>query len=151
MSQSDLESIRDYIEKHPLAVLSTIDENETSWGAAVYVIASIEKSPALYILSKSSAQKYKNMLKRPSVALTFVDEGEQSTLQISGVAKEVKKSEERQPIIDLFLNMTSNRINGWAPLVKIESGTVIVMKISPSYIQLSDFKGHTPNKINLNL
>lgn len=140
MNTNNYSVIRAYVDKNPIATLSTLSEDGMPHGAAVYVCAD-ENQPTLYFLTKEETHKLENLRSNPKVGITIVNPSENSTLQAGGTAFEVSEAN----TIDSVMNKISrkhNYANDWLPpIAKIRAGAYTVVGIRLSNARLAHFRG----------
>jgi len=145
---NDRHEITSYIKHHPVAILGTVDTHGAPHGAAVYVYAS--SLQAVYIVTKTDTQKFKNILGNPHVSITIADPAENSSLQITGKAHVVKN--EPNVIEMVMQNMTKIYTTSpeWLPpIVKLRAGAYQVVSIEVNYARLSEYKGKQPGSTHI--
>lgn len=129
--------IMEYIERNPAAVLSTTSEDGPH-GAVVYLIPASHGT--LCFVTKSQTKKYQNIVDHGSVSLTFFNERESTTLQITGNAYVADNSHGLKEIVMEKMTRSHAMVSSWLPPVtKIESGEYAVIGIEIKYARLSDF------------
>lgn len=140
MSTDNYSVIQAYIDKNPIAIFSTLGEDGTPHGAAVYVCAD-EYHSIIYFLTKQETLKFKNLRTNSKVGLTIVNPSENSTLQAGGTAFEVNDVH----VIDTVMDKISRKhdyANDWLPpIAKIRAGAYVVIGIKLSNARLARFKG----------
>jgi general stress protein 26 len=135
----DYARIMGYIDRNPAAVLSTVNDDGTPHGAAVYVIRLSHQT--LCLVTKTETLKYHNLTQRATVALTFYNELETSTLQIIGNAY---RSESDQMVEFTLTKLTKAHAiqTGWVPPVtKVQAGEYAVIGIDILHARLSEYQG----------
>lgn len=76
--------IMDYIDLHPDAVVSTINDDGSPQAAVVYVFGVSHHT--ICFLTRNLTKKFQNLSQRPDVAVTIFDVRDSSTLQATGKA-----------------------------------------------------------------
>ncbi len=133
----DYTKIISYIERNPAAVLSTMGA-DGPYGAVVYVIPASHGT--LCFVTKNQTKKYQNILSQGAVSLTFFNENESTTLQVSGNAYAADNSQGLKEIVLEKMAKAHATVSSWLPPVtKITSGEYAVVGIEIKYARLSDF------------
>lgn len=131
---------KQFIEKHPLAVLSTASKNGECWGAALYIYCEADQENIrLFFMTRNTALKYKNLQENNFLSLTFFGERTADTLQVAGTVREVEQPQQRLEVLGHLSAVANERLDTWAPVFQLDSGTVRVMEVLPEYIRLSRF------------
>ena len=129
--------IMSYIERNPAAVLSTIGQDGPH-GAVVFVITASHGT--LCFVTKNQTKKYQNIVNQGAVSLTFFNERESTTLQITGKAYVADNSQGLKEIVLNKITKAHATSSNWLPPVtKIVSGEYAVIGIEITYARLSDF------------
>lgn len=89
-----------FLRSHDLGVLSTVDRTGNVHGAAIYF--RIDSQNFIYMITKSSTQKARDMFTNQQVALTVYDAKTLQTAQIHGAVEVVNNPAERLELIKLF-------------------------------------------------
>lgn len=131
--------IVNYIEQHPLATLSTVNDDGTPHGAVVYICALSNQT--VCFITKNLTQKYINITERPAVSITIGDDKDSSTLQLTGQASIVNNAE----LMDAMLKKISHvhaRMAEWLPpIAKLRAGNYAVIAVKITHARLGNFKG----------
>jgi len=143
MGKSELKTqAKEFIENNRAGSLATADKKGEPHVAVVFCFA--EDDLAIYFTCRVESRKFKNILVRPEVALTFYDEANLITLQLSGTAVRVENIEEEQKILQKLFTLRLNERNWPTPVVKMyESGAtneIAVLKVTPTEMTLSNFE-----------
>lgn len=131
------ELMRTFINRHPLAVLSTVDTFNHPHGTTLYTGCDIHFT--LYFLTKSNTLKASNIDYQNVVALTFSDEQTQSTLQLTGGAVEIANAIEGNLALDTLRSLQHDYTDFRQPLSKLNAGNYILYKIVPTHAYLTIF------------
>lgn len=137
-----------FLQQHPMAILSTISEDNRPWGAAIYYFADIDFN--FYFLTKSETSKFKNLENTLYAALTVADPETQTTVQTVGQVSHVSV---KQTIDHVFKNMAAQRPKGdysWLPpIIKLHKGDWKVLRLTPSFLQFADYSAKKSDDGNL--
>ena len=141
MDMQGYEKIRDYINSYnSLAVIGTIDDDGTPRGAVVYICTDSHR-PVVYFITKNGTHKYKNLIVRPSVSLTFVNPGEVSTLQAKGQASQVHDASTLDMITTRIARATTAAPEWLPPIAKIRAGKYVMIAVKLTEARLAQYKG----------
>ena len=139
MQESDpnYTKIMAYVEHNPAGVLSTVGEDGPH-GAVVYVIPASHGT--FCFVTKNHTKKYQNIVRQGAVSLTFFNEQESTTLQITGKAYVADNSQGLKEIVLDKITKAHAAISNWLPPVtEISEGEYAVIGIEITYARLSDF------------
>lgn len=133
------ENARTFIETHDIGVLSTIDRSGSVHGAVVYYL--VGENNVLHILTKADTQKAHNTFANHQVAFTIYDAQKMQTVQIQGTAQ-IEADQETKDYV--FSNLAKPRQYGDSkrlpPVTKLNKGSFMVIKITPTTAKFSDYK-----------
>lgn len=121
-----------FLNKHALAVLSTVDATGNPHGAPIYFVMDTEKN--LYFVTPTKTQKNLNLESNPQVALTVVNEATKEMAQIRGVAAK------DDALLPEILPKLAEKINGDEkmatdlPLLRYKDQEKTVVKVSTKTI-----------------
>lgn len=133
----------DYINRNPAGVLSTIGEDGPH-GAVVYIIAASHGT--LCFVTKNRTQKYANLVSHPLVSVTFFNERESSTLQVTGQAYVADDTQGLKEIVMEKMAKAHATMTDWLPPVtKITDGEYAVIGIEIKKARLTNFSGLDSN------
>jgi uncharacterized pyridoxamine 5'-phosphate oxidase family protein len=138
MQDDHITAIASYINKHPLAVLSTVDAQGDPHGTTLY--AGSDNNLSVYFTTKTKTQKYQNISQHPTVALTFSGEDHQTTLQLSGEAVEVTTPVEGDAAFQVLASIGHESEDFRLPISKIEAGTYATFRVNVSYAVLTQYE-----------
>lgn len=139
MNQDNLFKIMQYIDRNPMATLSTVNEDGTPHGAIVYVCGL--SNATVCFITKNLTQKYINLTERPAVSLTIGNVNESSTLQISGQAGVVEDPRLLDAAMKKIGEVHAIRANWLPPLAKLQAGEYAVIGVSVTHARLGEFQG----------
>lgn len=138
----------EFLKAHKVGILSTASSQGKPWGAAIYF--AVDEDFDFYFLTHISSAKYKNIHENKSVALTVVDDYAQTTIQVSGEVDELTLSDERDRAFQLLATVHPPGQFAWAPPVaKLHEGTIVVMKLKPNSLRMSNFKPSTHTEASI--
>lgn len=126
-----------FLESHRLAVMSTISQDGKPHGAVMYYL--VDPDFTFYFVTKTGTSKYKSMLLNPNASITIWDEEQSETAQIDGIISEVDSTETGDRVIHTL--MSKSDIPNWPPpIARMKAGDFVVMALTPTHIQVGDFK-----------
>lgn len=126
-----------YIERNPAAVLSTIGEDGPH-GAVVYTIPASHGT--LCFVTKNQTKKYQDIVNNGAVSLTYYNDNESTTLQVTGNAYVADDSQGLQTIVmDKMTKAHATQSSWLPPVTKITSGEYAVIGVEVKYARLSDY------------
>lgn len=126
--------IREFINTHPLAVLSTVGLDGYPCGAVVYVACSADFT--LYFLTKTETDKSRAIDENDSVALTLVQEETQETTQITAKVARISDPREIDTAYDL-LRALPKETHSRLPITKVDAGAYVTYRVVPQWARLS--------------
>lgn len=130
--------IMTYIDNNPMAVLSTVNDDGTPYGAVVYVCTVGE---LVCFVTKNQTQKYQNIIKRPAISLTIGNEKESSTLQVTGQAFALEDAQLLDMAMKRMQAIHAMRAEWLPPLAKLRAGSYAMMGVKIIHARLGEFRG----------
>jgi general stress protein 26 len=140
MTKDDAEHKRvtSFLKEHPMGILSTVSEDGTPWGAAVYFLADADFN--IYFVTRAGSLKYQNIVKNPKVALTVADSESQVTVQLSGTVTTMPVQKYMDVFFDKFAKIRPDGDYEWAPPIdKVHEGNYMPLQLTPSKMQYADY------------
>jgi hypothetical protein len=128
-----------FINEHSFAVLSTINSTGHPHGTALYVGS--DKDLNVYFMTKSGTAKSRYVDNDDMVALTFGDEAEQATLQLSGSVAEVYDPIAGAGAMDLLENIKHHSKDVRPPLSKLNAGNYLIFRVTPDWAHMVVYGG----------
>jgi uncharacterized pyridoxamine 5'-phosphate oxidase family protein len=127
--------IYDFLFNTSIGVLSSTDPNGDPHGAVIYY--TIDDGFEISFLTKSETKKYDNLIHNNHVMLTVFEPLTQTTVQVTGVAREMKDDLVVKVLASKMLG-TSLRTSdaGMPPLSKLEAGAYVVFRIEPVQVRM---------------
>lgn len=130
-----------FITKNRAAALATTNGVGLPHVAIVYCFA--EKDLSLYFSTRVEGRKYMNLMGRPIVSMTFSNETEMQSIQLSGVAKRIESLELEQKILFDLITLRYGEPNWPVPPVKLfENGAtneLAIIKVTPHEMVFCNF------------
>jgi general stress protein 26 len=133
--------IRDFLSHESLAVVSSVSEEGKPHAATIFF--SVNNEFQLFFSTRRDSQKYKNIAANPAVSVVVSNLELMVTVQIEGTATEVTDATELQQFMDTMLKISMERsqMERWmAPVHLLKNGDFVVMKVSPQWMRVGDFR-----------
>lgn len=128
-----------FLQANDLATLSSVDRTGNVNGAVVYYY--VPDDSKVYVLTKLTTQKARNVYAHPQVALTIYSLEKLQTLQLQGVAEIETDLQMRK---DVFANIVRLRQYGedrrLPPVVQLKDQDFIVLRVRVTSSKFTDFK-----------
>lgn len=127
-----------YIDDNPLAIVSTLNLDGSPHGAAVYV-CSDDRRHAVYFLTKTETQKYKNLIARDRVCVTIVNHSKSSTLQADGRAFVVNDANTIEMVTNKIAQAQTTASDWVPPIAKLRAGAYVIIRVDIWHARLAEF------------
>lgn len=125
-----------FLKEYHAGVVASVSKEGAPHASAVYYVA--DDSFNIYFLTKLNSRKYAAIQAHPSVAFTIGRLDVPQTLQIEGVAIELRHEEEKAAHVpDLMRTLMANN-PVYIPIAKMDS-EVVIMWLQPKWIRWGDF------------
>lgn len=146
MSGRLLPEVKEFVEDHEIAVLSTLSRQGHVEGATIYYRFS---HGYFYILTKSESAKAHNMLAHPQVALTIFDAAAIKTVQMQGRAQIEADLHTKRIMFDSLVRPRSyNGDQLMPPVTQLPAGSFILFRIRLTRVQYTNYKDTTRLETN---
>ncbi len=136
----------DFLRRHELAVLSTVDRTGNVYGAVVYYAVNYRGS--VYVLTRSETTKGRNIYAHNQVAVTVHEPGTMKTVQLQGTAEVETDQETRSEMFALLVRARNYKEGVHAPPVtELAKGDFMIIRITPTAAKFHDYAaetGHAP-------
>ncbi len=133
--------VYDFIRLNRAGALATIDEAGHPHVAIVYVI--VHEDLSLYFSTRVEGRKFQNLLDRPVVSLTFFNEDDMESVQLTATAERVESLQLEQEILHKLIVYRYGEPNWPVPPVKMfEQGAtneLAIIKITPFELTHASF------------
>ena len=133
---------KDFIERNRMGSLATSDKQGNPHVATIYCI--VNKDLTLYFSTRVESRKYHNLTNRPTVAMTFNNEKDMTTLQLTGVAGRIETLSIEQEILRELILIRYGEPNWPVPPVKLfEHGVtneLAIIKVVPHEMTFANFE-----------
>ena len=137
MDTTTVSQIVSYINSHQLCVLGTVGPDGKPFSATMYVVSDDHLN--LYFMTKEETTKSRNLVSNPYVFLTFSDEPELSTLQISGTARLLDPKTDGQASYELLRGLRQKVNEVKLPVAKLNAGGYVIFKIEIERATLTNY------------
>lgn len=126
-----------FLKEHDIAVLCTSDKDGKVSGAVMYYLVFKNQ---IYIITRSSTKKARNIFNHKQVALTVYEPFSLKTVQLSGIAEVEKDYQTSQNIFDQMIKTRQYKDGEQLPPVtQFAEGTYTIIRITPTEINYRDF------------
>lgn len=126
------------MQEHTLATLATIDPSGIPHAASVYYVVDLDLH--IYCVTREETNKYQNIRLNENVSMAITDEETAETVQLIGTANKVENEHEISNILEKLWKVTLEKQHWPAPVVKLNKGGLLVLKIKPTEMKFGDFK-----------
>jgi hypothetical protein len=139
--------IFDFLFSTSIGVLSSTDPDGDPHGAVIYF--TITRDFVISFLTKAETKKYDNIVHHNHVMLTVFDASTQTTVQVTGIAKEIKSGVTINGIAGRVLGTSLKTSNaGLPPLNKLQAGSYVAFEIEPIQIRMAEYAHADPGGYN---
>lgn len=129
----------EFLTQHDIGVVSTLGRTGEVHGAAVYY--NIDNQNRLYMVTKASTQKARDMFANGQIAFTVFDAQTAQTAQVSGTIEVVSDPTERQYVIETFMQPRKYGDKVMPPpIATIHEDAFVAIRIIPSSVMFTDYK-----------
>jgi general stress protein 26 len=131
--------IHDFLQISPIGVLSTVTPSNDPHGAVVYY--GIDHRFVVTILTKSGTRKYDNLSHNSHTMLTVFEPLTQTTVQLTGIAKEVTDPHRINEIAQQNIKASMDTSEGGIPAItKLEAGDYVAFEIHPVLVRMAVYE-----------
>ena len=139
MNTSTRTKAKDFLNTHHLGVLSTVSDSNEPWGSAIYF--ALDDDLNCYFVTREDTRKFHNIDEQPLVAMTVVDETEQTTVQLQGKISKVPAADIMEVVFHKLENLKPKGAKNWQPpVLKVHKGDYMVLRITPSKMQYANYR-----------
>ena len=140
LNQNQKQDIKEFLDTHPVGVLATVSAEKTPDASTVYF--SSDDNLTIAFTTKRDTLKHANIELHPTVALAVYDAASQTTLQITGAAKEVRDEADAQEIYRRTVHSAQQTGSDTVPpIAKISAGPYVAYRVEPESIIFTHY-GH---------
>jgi nitroimidazol reductase NimA-like FMN-containing flavoprotein (pyridoxamine 5'-phosphate oxidase superfamily) len=137
-TQSPQVKIYNFLRKHDLATIGTLNRKKQPILAAVYYY--IDDEYNLYFVTKTNTRKYRNLKDNPAVGVVVVDEKKRFTVSAEGLAKEVSDEDAQVNIMNELAKVRGDSNSAWfPPIAQIDGGTYVLIKVDLRHVTMADY------------
>jgi len=126
-----------FLKSHNAGVLATVTREGVPHASVVHYIA--DESFSLYFLTLRSSRKYRALLQNPRVAFVVGTQDIPQTLQIEGMAEELRSEEELGARMPGLLGTLSSNSRYYAPLTKLDAEDTAAVWVQAKWVRWGDF------------
>jgi nitroimidazol reductase NimA-like FMN-containing flavoprotein (pyridoxamine 5'-phosphate oxidase superfamily) len=126
----------DFLKKHTAGVLASVSRDYKPHASVVYYVA--DDNFNIYFFTKRNSRKFDAISAHPQVAFTIGRLDVPQTLQIEGVASELRGEEDKAAHIADLMKKLAETNQLYVPIAKMES-EVVLMWLEPKWIRWGDF------------
>jgi len=127
-----------FLKHHPTGVLSTVSEDGTPWGSAIYFV--VDDDFNFYFVTRVETTKYQNMSKNRLAALTIADGESQTTVQLTGRISKVPVKDYMDVIFDKLAAVRHKDNPNWSPPIdKVHAGNYMPLCLTPTKMQFANY------------
>lgn len=126
-----------FMKEHQAGVLATVGEDGQPHASAVYYTS--DEKFNLYFLTQSSSRKAEALRANPKVAFTIGSQNVPQTLQIEGIAEEVRYQETRDEKAAQLAEVLMSASTYFAPVTKLNPADTVIIWIQPKWIRWADY------------
>ncbi len=138
----------DFLKNHDVGVLSTLSRTGTIGGATVYYV--VGQSGLIYLLTKESTRKARNILTNQQIALTVYDAEKLQTAQIQGIAEIEEEQIIRNEVFESIMERHKYQGESYsAPITTVKGGSYMIVRITPTYSNFTDFRRKLKNGLTM--
>ncbi|HSW79352.1 MAG TPA: pyridoxamine 5'-phosphate oxidase family protein [Candidatus Saccharimonadales bacterium] len=135
LSSENYAEILEFLKSHPIGVLATIDENGDPNASTIYF--SVDDKLRISFTTKRETRKFENIARHNKVALVAYEAKDQSAVQVSGRAEEVKDEQEALDIYNGTVNAAKKTSeDNVPPVAKYSGGPFAAFRIEIEDIRL---------------
>jgi len=138
LNPDERKKMHEFLSAHPVGVLATVGPEGDPHASTIYF--GVDEDLNITFTTKHDTNKYKNIAAHNKVMLVVFDAANQTAVQVSGSAEEVKDPEEINDIYHATLHAAKQTGEDIVPpIAKIAAGPYIGFKIKISNIWLSAY------------
>lgn len=132
----------DFISDNRVGALATIRVDGIPHVVIVYCL--VEEDLSIYFSTRVEGRKYENLVHQPNIAMTFYNEKNLTTIQLTGMAERVDDLKREQEVHYNLMKLRNIKINWTLPPMQLfERGAtneLAIIKITPSEMTYATFK-----------
>ena len=126
-----------FMRAHQSGVLATAEKDAQPHASAVYYTTDDDFN--VYFLTLVSSRKYAAIQSNPRVAFSVGTQDVPQTMQLEGVADELRYEDENNQQLAQVANVLMSASTYYAPLTTLDRAGVRLMRITPNWIRWADY------------
>lgn len=135
------EAAINFLLEHDLGVLSTVSADGVVLGSAVYYLGSQSDDQEVYVITRAQSTKSTNIQGHQQVALTIYDAPAMQTLQLAGNAQIINDHQQLDKVFQVLIHPRPYQGEMlMPPVVGLDQGEYVLVKIIPTRAHFSDYK-----------
>lgn len=127
-----------FLQDHTLMTMASVTPDGIPHAASLYYV--VEPDFSIYCVTREETQKYQNIRQNSSVSMVITDEESAETVQLVGKAVKVDDEHQIAGILQRLWTITMKKQHWPAPVIKLNEGGLLVLKIIPTELKYGDFK-----------
>lgn len=129
-----------------IAVLATVSDDKPLASTMYFVV---EPDLSIYFITENQTQKFQHIQKNPNVSIVVTNRESVQTMQIMGLAEVVTDAAKKTKIIQQTseANAKKNWLHWPPPISKVEAGSMVVIKVTPTWMRYADYLQDDTSKI----
>ena len=135
-----------FLKSHNAGVLATVSSENNAHASIIYYIA--DDNFNVYFFTKIHSRKHDAILAHPQVAFTIGREDVPQTLQIEGIAAELRNDVDKAAKIPELMKALEKTNQMYIPIAKMDAEPV-VMWLQPKWVRWGDFSAPGIGNANL--
>lgn len=129
----------EFLEKHPVGVLATVDPDGNPHAAVIYFV--VDDSSNITFVTKSGTKKADNLKHNSHAMLVVYDAASQTTVQVTGKVTGGTNHTEVNGIFSRILDASAATSGSSVPPIsKLKEGDYIAFKLKPKQVRMASFK-----------
>lgn len=133
------EAVNEFLQLNFVAELATSFNDKPTCTTVIYVI---DKDLNFYFVTNVDSHKAVNIFRNPNVSMT-VWEFAKMSIQMDGVATEVKDEDKIEWVVNAFGDAATKDPNFWAPIFRIKRSDYVAFKVTPNWLRALDLSHDT--------
>lgn len=127
-----------YLDSNPVGVLATVEPDGKPHAAVIYF--SVDRHFNIFFVTKTGTRKHSNMQHNAAAMLVAFDKETQTTVQVTGTAKQLNSVTESQKVFEDILKASlQTSIEGVPPIAKLHAGYYAAYRLTPTQIRMAVF------------
>jgi nitroimidazol reductase NimA-like FMN-containing flavoprotein (pyridoxamine 5'-phosphate oxidase superfamily) len=149
MDKSDNHArIYEFLAKHPVGVLSTVDVNAEPHGVVIYY--SVEDNFNIVFTTKRDTKKHDNLQHNNHAMVTVYEPASQTTVQILATATDITDTVKGQDSFKHALAASIRTSNtAVPPISKLSAGHYVAYELKPRQIRIAVFSDPNPGSYDM--